>query len=166
MGLKSVSGSFNSKLMPFLFHYLCFKMYICSMREEKKVGRPKAASDVKKKNRVVLLLDDTEYKNLQKLSVGFCSVNDFIRTRLFTNSTLQQVQPEVFLATLDKLVAELESAKTEVQNAVKLTMRSTETATKDLNVQLVSVFRKLLKQEKRIADYMFRMLKEGRKTGV
>ena len=136
------------------------------MREEKKVGRPKAASDVKKKNRVVLLLDDTEYKNLQKLSVGFCSVNDFIRTRLFTNSTLQQVQPEVFLATLDKLVAELESAKTEVQNAVKLTMRSTETATKDLNEQLVSVFRKLLKQEKRIADYMFRMLKEGRKTGV
>ena len=136
------------------------------MREEKKVGRPKAASDVKKKNRVVLLLDDTEYKNLQKLSVGFCSVNDFIRTRLFTNSTLQQVQPEVFLATLDKLVVELESAKTEVQNAVKLTMRSTETATKDLNVQLVSVFRKLLKQEKRIADYMFRMLKEGRKTGV
>lgn len=136
------------------------------MREEKKVGRPKAASDVKKKNRVVLLLDDTEYKNLQKLSAGFCSVNDFIRTRLFTNSTLQQVQPEVFLATLDKLVAELESAKTEVQNAVKLTMRSTETATKDLNVQLVSVFRKLLKQEKRIADYMFRMLKEGRKTGV
>ena len=136
------------------------------MREEKKVGRPKAASDVKKKNRVVLLLDDTEYKNLQKLSVGFCSVNDFIRTRLFTNSTLQQVQPEVFLATLDKLVAELESAKTEVQNAVKLTMRSTETATKDLNGQLVSVFRKLLKQEKRIADYMFRMLKEGRKTGV
>ena len=136
------------------------------MREEKKVGRPKAASDVKKKNRVVLLLDDTEYKNLQKLSAGFCSVNDFIRTRLFTNSTLQQVQPEVFLATLDKLVVELESAKTEVQNAVKLTMRSTETATKDLNVQLVSVFRKLLKQEKRIADYMFRMLKEGRKTGV
>ena len=136
------------------------------MREEKKVGRPKAASDVKKKNRVVLLLDDTEYKNLQKLSVGFCSVNDFIRTRLFTNSTLQQVQPEVFLATLDKLVVELESAKTEAQNAVKLTMRSTETATKDLNVQLVSVFRKLLKQEKRIADYMFRMLKEGRKTGV
>ena len=166
MGLKSVSGSFNSKLMPFLFHYLCFKMYICSMGEEKKVGRPKAASDVKKKNRVVLLLDDTEYKNLQKLSVGFCSVNDFIRTRLFTNSTLQQVQPEVFLATLDKLVVELESAKTEVQNAVKLTMRSTETATKDLNAQLVSVFRKLLKQEKRIADYMFRMLKEGRKTGV
>ena len=136
------------------------------MREEKKVGRPKAASDVKKKNRVVLLLDDTEYKNLQKLSAGFCSANDFIRTRLFTNSTLQQVQPEVFLATLDKLVVELESAKTEVQNAVKLTMRSTETATKDLNVQLVSVFRKLLKQEKRIADYMFRMLKEGRKTGV
>ena len=136
------------------------------MREEKKVGRPKAASDVKKKNRVVLLLDDTEYKNLQKLSAGFCSANDFIRTRLFTNSTLQQVQPEVFLATLDKLVAELESAKTEAQNAVKLTMRSTETATKDLNVQLVSVFRKLLKQEKRIADYMFRMLKEGRKTGV
>ena len=72
----------------------------------------------------------------------------------------------MFLATLDKLVAELESAKTEAQNAVKLTMRSTETATKDLNVQLVSVFRKLLKQEKRIADYMFRMLKEGRKTGV
>ena len=136
------------------------------MREEKKVGRPKAASDVKKKNRVVLLLDDTEYKNLQKLSAGFCSANDFIRTRLFTNSTLQQVQPELFLATLDKLVVELESAKTEVQNAVKLTMRSTETATKDLNVQLVSVFRKLLKQEKRIADYMFRMLKEGRKTGV
>ena len=136
------------------------------MREEKKVGRPKAASDVKKKNRVVLLLDDTEYKNLQKLSAGFCSANDFIRTRLFTNSTLQQVQPEVFLATLDKLVEELDSAKTEVQNAVKLTMRSTETTTKDLNVQLVSVFRKLLKQEKRIADYMFRMLKEGRKTGV
>ena len=77
MGLKSVSGSFNSKLMPFLFHYLCFKMYICSMREEKKVGRPKAASDVKKKNRVVLLLDDAEYKNLQKLSVGFGSVANF-----------------------------------------------------------------------------------------
>ena len=58
------------------------------------------------------------------------------------------------------------STPAQVQNAVKLTMRSTETATKDLNVQLVSVFRKLLKQEKRIADYMFRMLKEGRKTGV
>ena len=63
-------------------------------------GRPTKAENTLKNKQVHLLLTVDEYEKLKKLSRGFTSMSDFIRCRLFYNSTFQQIQPEDFIKAL------------------------------------------------------------------
>ena len=66
-------------------------------------GRPNKSEDKLKSKQVHLLLTRDEYEKLKKLSRGFTSMSDFIRCRLFYNSTFQQVQPEDFINAINEL---------------------------------------------------------------
>lgn len=133
----------------------------------KKVGRPKAAADKKRDKLVKLMLTANEYKMFQEKSKGFVSASDFIRTRLFYNSTLQQVQPEVFIQTLKeylRVLVETKGIMSETLSVVRGRIATGDTSLESVFAVLLEEFKKQVKLEKEIAAYMQRMLKAGRKT--
>lgn len=88
----------------------------------KKAGRPKASKEEKRDKKILLKLTVAEYDALQNKAQGFISVSDFIRTRIFYNSTFQQVQPEEFIKILKQyldILAETKAAMSESLSEIK-----------------------------------------------
>lgn len=133
----------------------------------KKVGRPKTTADKKRDKLVKLMLTTDEYNLFQEKTKGFVSASDFIRTRLFYDSTLQQVQPEEFIEKLKGFLDNLTETKavmSESLSVIKGRIAAGDTSLHDLFSALLEEFKKQVKNEKEIATYMQRMLKAGRKS--
>ena len=98
---------------------------------------------------------------------GFISVSDFIRTRIFYNSTFQQVQPEEFIKILKQyldILAETKAAMSESLSEIKRHINDGDDSLKDTFSAMMEQFKWQVKVEKEIATYMQRMLKAGRKS--
>lgn len=133
----------------------------------KKAGRPKASKEEKRDKKILLKLTVAEYDALQNKAQGFISVSDFIRTRIFYNSTFQQVQPEEFIKILKQyldILAETKAAMSESLSEIKRHINDGDDSLKDTFSAMMEQFKWQVKVEKEIATYMQRMLKAGRKS--
>ena len=133
----------------------------------KKAGRPKASKEEKRDKKILLKLTVAEYDALQNKAQGFISVSDFIRTRIFYNSTFQQVQPEEFIKILKQyldILAETKAAMSESLSEIKRQINDGDDSLKDTFSAMMEQFKWQVKVEKEIATYMQRMLKAGRKS--
>ena len=133
----------------------------------KKAGRPKASKEEKRDKKILLKLTVAEYDALQNKAQGFISVSDFIRTRIFYNSTFQQVQPEEFIKILKQyldILAETKAAMSESLSEIKRHINYGVDSLKDTFSAMMEQFKWQVKVEKEIATYMQRMLKAGRKS--
>ena len=133
----------------------------------KKAGRPKASKEEKRDKKILLKLTVAEYDALQNKEQGFISVSDFIRTRIFYNSTFQQVQPEEFIKILKQyldILAETKAAMSESLSEIKRHINDGDDSLKDTFSAMMEQFKWQVKVEKEIATYMQRMLKAGRKS--
>lgn len=133
----------------------------------KKAGRPKASKEEKRDKKILLKLTVAEYDALQNKAQGFISVSDFIRTRIFYNSTFQQVQPEEFIKILKQyldILAETKAAMSESLSEIKRSINDGDDSLKDTFSAMMEQFKWQVKVEKEIATYMQRMLKAGRKS--
>ena len=133
----------------------------------KKAGRPKASKEEKRDKKILLKLTVAEYDALQNKVQGFISVSDFIRTRIFYNSTFQQVQPEEFIKILKQyldILAETKAAMSESLSEIKRHINDGDDSLKDTFSAMMEQFKWQVKVEKEIATYMQRMLKAGRKS--
>lgn len=133
----------------------------------KKAGRPKASKEEKRDKKILLKLTVAEYDALQNKAQGFISVSDFIRTRIFYNSTFQQVQPEEFIKILKQylnILAETKAAMSESLSEIKRRINDGDDSLKDTFSTMMEQFKWQVKVEKEIATYMQRMLKAGRKS--
>lgn len=133
----------------------------------KKAGRPKASKEEKRDKKILLKLTVAEYDALQNKAQGFISVSDFIRTRIFYNSTFQQVQPEEFIKILKQyldILAETKAAMSESLSEIKRLINDGDDSLKDTFSAMMEQFKWQVKVEKEIATYMQRMLKAGRKS--
>lgn len=135
----------------------------------KKVGRPKTAADKKRDKLVRIKLTAEEYNLFLEKSKGFVSASDFIRTRLFYDSTLQQVQPEIFIQTLKEYLDVLRETKVVMSDSltvIKGRIGAGDTSLERAFRELMELYKSQLKCEKEIAIYMQRMLKAGRKSEI
>ena len=130
----------------------------------KKAGRPKASKEEKRDKKILLKLTVAEYDALQNKAQGFISVSDFIRTRIFYNSTFQQVQPEDFIKNYLYILAETKAAMSESLSEIKRHINDGDDSLKDTFSAMMEQFKWQVKVEKEIATYMQRMLKAGRKS--
>ena len=133
----------------------------------KKAGRPKASKEEKRDKKILLKLTVAEYDALQNKAQGFISVSDFIRTRIFYNSTFQQGQPEEFIKILKQyldILAETKAAMSESLSEIKRHINDGDDSLKDTFSAMMEQFKWQVKVEKEIATYMQRMLKAGRKS--
>ena len=133
----------------------------------KKAGRPKASKEEKRDKKILLKLTVAEYDALPNKAPGFISVSDFIRTRIFYNSTFQQVQPEEFIKILKQyldILAETKAAMSESLSEIKRHINDGDDSLKDTFSAMMEQFKWQVKVEKEIATYMQRMLKAGRKS--
>ena len=133
----------------------------------KKAGRPKASKEEQRHKKILLKLTVAEYDALQNKAQGFISVSDFIRTRIFYNSTFQQVQPEEFIKILKQyldILAETKAAMSESLSEIKRHINDGDDSLKDTFSAMMEQFKWQVKVEKEIATYMQRMLKAGRKS--
>lgn len=133
----------------------------------KKAGRPKASKEEKRDKKILLKLTVAEYDALQNKAQGFISVSDFIRTRIFYNSTFQQVQPEEFIKILKQyldILAETKAAMSESLSEIKRSINDGDDSLKDTFSAMMEQFKWQVKVEKEIATYMQWMLKAGRKS--
>ena len=133
----------------------------------KKAGRPKASKEEKRDKKILLKLTVAEYDALQNKAQGFISVSDFIRTRIFYNSTFQQVQPEEFIKILKQyldILAETKAAMSESLSEIKRHINDGDDSLKDTFSAMMEQFKWQVKVEKEIATYMQRKLKAGRKS--
>ena len=133
----------------------------------KKAGRPKASKEEKRDKKILLKLTVAEYDALQNKAHGFISVSDFIRTRIFYNSTFQQVQPEEFIKILKQyldILAETKAAMSESLSEIKRHINDGDDSLKDTFSAMMEQFKWQVKVEKEIATYMQRMLKAGSKS--
>lgn len=133
----------------------------------KRGGRPKTSAENKRDKVVKLKLTASEYDLLQNKSQGFMSVSDFIRTRIFFNSTFQQVQPEEFIKILKQylvILTETKAIMSESLSAIKERINDGDNSLKDTFSAMLEQFKWQIKVEKEIATYMQRMLKAGRKS--
>lgn len=133
----------------------------------KKAGRPKASKEEKRDKKILLKLTVAEYDALHNKAQGFISVSDFIRTRIFYNSTFQQVQPEEFIKILKQyldILAETKAAMSESLSEIKRHINDGDDSLKDTFSAMMEQFKWQVKVEKEIATYMQRMLKAGRKS--
>ena len=133
----------------------------------KKAGRPKASKEEKRDKKILLKLNVAEYDALQNKAQGFISVSDFIRTRIFYNSTFQQVQTEEFIKILKQyldILAETKAAMSESLSEIKRHINDGDDSLKDTFSAMMEQFKWQVKVEKEIATYMQRMLKAGRKS--
>ena len=127
----------------------------------KKAGRPKASKEEKRDKKILLKLTVAEYDALQNKAQGF------IRTRIFYNSTFQQVQPEEFIKILKQyldILAETKAAMSESLSEIKRHINDGDDSLKDTFSAMMEQFKWQVKVEKEIATYMQRMLKAGRKS--
>lgn len=135
----------------------------------KKSGRPKVDEENKRNKLVLLKLTPSEHKILQSKAQGFISVSDFIRTRIFFDSTLQQVQPEEFIKTLKDyltFLGENKAVMSETLSVIKGRINNGESGLTELFSAMLEQFKQQVKMEKAIATYMQRMLKAGRKSTI
>ena len=133
----------------------------------KKAGRPKASKEEKRDKKILLKLTVAEYDALQNKAQGFISVSDFIRTRIFYNSTFQQDQPEEYIKILKQyldILAETKAAMSESLSEIKRHINDCDDSLKDTFSAMMEQFKWQVKVEKEIATYMQRMLKAGRKS--
>lgn len=135
----------------------------------KKAGRPKTVVDKKRDKVIRLKLTTEEHNQFLKKARGFVSASDFMRTRLFYDSTLQQVQPEVFIQTLKDFLTVLRDTKTvmsESLSVIKGRVGDGDISLEESFKALMELYKKQIKCEKEIATYMQRMLKAGRKSEI
>ena len=135
----------------------------------KKSGRPKVDEENKRDKVVKLMLTPSEHQILQSKAQGFVTVSDFIRTRIFFDSTLQQVQPEEFIQTLKDyltVLSETKAVMSETLSVIKGRINNGESGLTELFSAMMEQFKQQVKMEKTIATYMQRMLKAGRKSTV
>lgn len=133
-------------------------------------GRPKKALVEKRVHRVPVLFNESEYQKLQEMAKGSINLSEFIRVRLFYNSTFQQVQPEDFISTLQGMLSNIQESKAAISQCLS-TLNEAVSQSGDISSaknefnQLLEEYKKQIKNEKNIGRYMRNMLKAGRKTG-
>lgn len=124
-------------------------------------GRPNKSEENLKSRQVHLLLTKDEYEKLKKLSRGFTSMSDFIRCRLFYNSTFQQVQPEDFIRSINELSEHCRDSKEELSAHMgifkSLADSGDEDCKKALKV-LTKSYKSHIAYEKQLAAYIGQML--------
>ena len=124
-------------------------------------GRPTKAENALKSKQIHLLLTGDEYEKLKKLSKGFTSMSDFIRCRLFYNSTFQQIHPEEFIKALNELSKNCQDSKTELSTQLeyfKQLQQSGVVDCKKLIKSLSNSYKAHIAYEKQLANYIGRML--------
>lgn len=124
-------------------------------------GRPTKAEESLKSRQVHLLLTKDEYEKLKKLSRGFTSMSDFIRCRLFYNSTFQQVQPEDFINAINALSDNCRDSKNELSQHLeyfKMMQQSGDCDYKRVINALVKSYKSHITYEKQLANYISQML--------
>ena len=124
-------------------------------------GRPTKAENTLKNKQVHLLLTVDEYEKLKKLSRGFTSMSDFIRCRLFYNSTFQQIQPEDFIKALNALSDNCQESKTELSAHLEYFKQLQQSGgidcTKAINA-LIKSYKAHIAYEKQLANFIGQML--------
>ncbi len=129
-------------------------------------GRPNKSEDKLKSKQVHLLLTRDEYEKLKKLSRGFTSMSDFIRCRLFYNSTFQQVQPEDFINAINELSENCRESKAELSahmDIFKQLLDSGDENYKTVVGVLTKSYKSHLAYEKQLSNYISQMLDAAEK---
>ena len=124
-------------------------------------GRPTKAENALKSKQVHLLLTVDEYEKLKKSSRGFTSMSDFIRCRLFYNSTFQQVQPEDFIKALNELSNNCQDSKIELSAHLeyfKQLQQSGDIDCQKIINSLIKSYKAHIAYEKQLANYIAQML--------
>ena len=133
----------------------------------RKGGRPLSNSVEKRSKVLKLRVSMDEFSIIQSKAKGFISISDFIRNRIFYDSTLQQVQPEEFLRVmkgfLEKL-AQNKMALDEVLGSLKGKTDKGDIIYLELLDTLKSLFLKQIKVEQESAKFMQKMLRAAKKT--
>lgn len=133
----------------------------------RKGGRPLSNSVEKRSKVLKLRVSMDEFSIIQSKAKGFISISDFIRNRIFYDSTLQQVQPEEFLRVMKGFLEKLAQNKMALDEVLGFLKGKTDKGDiiyLELLDTLKSLFLKQIKVEQESAKFMQKMLRAAKKT--